>query len=173
MAAEADRKVVRTAVKTGKTQGAKIVSRVIETEIQDKLGAEIEEMKDEIEDILREEKEEKEFAQVEMQTTKGENLLKHQSEIMSRPKRTWFESEKEKQEAVKRGLLELNGPNASSKEKKKLSGKEKKRLDDSRDRKEGRMWKKGRKEREVSVARPKKNGAKQGGSKGKVRKGRK
>ncbi|EED22208.1 ATP-dependent RNA helicase (Drs1), putative [Talaromyces stipitatus ATCC 10500] len=175
LAADPDRKVVRAAVKAGKTQGAKIVSRVIGSEIQDKLAEEIEGLRDEVDAILREEKEEKELAQVEMQTSKGENLLKHQTEIMSRPKRTWFETEKEKQEAQKRGLIELNGLDASlsKKEKRKLSGKEKKRLDDTRDRKEGRMWKKGKKERESNIAPPKKGSGKKGGNKMKGKKGRK
>ncbi|OKL55949.1 ATP-dependent RNA helicase DRS1 [Talaromyces atroroseus] len=176
LAAEPDRKVVRAAVKAGKTQGAKIVSRVIEAEITDKLAAEIEDMNDELDAILREEKEEKELAQVEMQTSKGENLLKHQGEIMSRPKRTWFESEKDKQDAQKRGLLELNGPSASEskKEKRKLSGKEKKRLDDTRDRKEGRMWKKGKQDRESNRGSQQKTGPKKaGGNKAKAKKSRK
>jgi ATP-dependent RNA helicase DDX27 len=177
LAAEPDRKVVRAAVKAGKTQGAKIVSRVIEADVTDKLSAEIEDLKDELDAILREEKEEKEFAQAEMQTSKGENLLKHQSEIMSRPKRTWFESEKDKQDAQKRGLLELNGPTAadSKKEKKKLSGKEKKRLDDFRDRKEGRMWKKGKSDRETTNrgSQQKTGPKKAGGYKGKGKRGRK
>ncbi len=31
-----------------------------------------------------------------MEIRKGENMLKHQKEILSRPKRTWFKSEKDK-----------------------------------------------------------------------------
>lgn len=161
LAAEPDRKVVKAAVKAGKAQGAKIVSRVVDQQIADKRAEQIEKMADEIEAILREEKEEKQLAQVEMQVTKGENMIKHETEIMSRPKRTWFETEREKQDARKRGLLELNGSDARKKEKRKLSGKEKKRLDDTRDRKEGKMWKKGKEEREthhVSSKRAKANG---------------
>ncbi|KAH8698874.1 P-loop containing nucleoside triphosphate hydrolase protein [Talaromyces proteolyticus] len=171
LAAEPDRKVVRAAVKTGKTQGAKIISRVIESNIVDQLAEQIEGFADEIQEILREEKEEKQLAQVEMQTAKGENMLKHESEIMSRPKRTWFETEKQKQDARKRGLLELNGSDSAKKEKRKLSGKEKKRLDDTRDRKEGKVWKKGKKEREdQNKRRPKSDKKKQGKSKPKGRK---
>ena len=77
-----------------------------------------------------------------------------------------FESEKEKLEARKRGLVELNGPNPVKKEKGKLSGKEKKKLDAVRERKEGRIWKKGKTERE---SRPPKNGkSKKGGMKNKM-----
>lgn len=149
LAAEPDRKVVKAAVKAGKAQGAKIVSRVVDPRAADEWAEKIEGMTEEIEEILREEKEEKQLAQVEMQVTKGENLIKHEKEIMSRPKRTWFESERQKQEARLRGLMELNGPDSiKPKERRKLSGKEKKRLDDTRLRKEGKIWKKGKKERE-------------------------
>lgn len=148
LAAEPDRKIVKAVVKTGKAQGAKIVSRIIDPTIADALAEEVESLADEIGAILREEKEEKQLAQVEMQLTKGVNIIKHEAEIKSRPKRTWFESEKEKQAARQRGLLELNGADSSKKVKGKLSGKEKKRLDDARQRKDGRVWKKGKNERE-------------------------
>ena len=111
-------------------------------------------MADEVEDVLREEKEEKVLGQAEMQVRKGENIIVHEDEIMSRPKRTWFESETEKRMAKKSGRLELNGPESVSggkggKKKKagKLSNKDKKRLDDGRERREGKVWKKGREER--------------------------
>ncbi|OJJ74285.1 hypothetical protein ASPBRDRAFT_171298 [Aspergillus brasiliensis CBS 101740] len=151
IAAEPDRKVVKAAVKAGKSQGAKIASRVIEPAVADSWAAKAEELADEVEEVLSEEKLEKQLAQAEMQVTKGENLIKHEAEIKSRPKRTWFETERDKKAARKLGAAELNGPDAgmSKKEKQKLSNKDKKRLDDSRQRQEaGAGWKKGRTERE-------------------------
>ncbi|KAI9831047.1 MAG: nucleolar DEAD-box protein required for synthesis of 60S ribosomal subunit [Sarea resinae] len=149
LAAENDRKVVKQAVKAGRAQGAKIVSRVIEPSVADAWAKRVEEMEDEVEEIMKEEKEEKQLAQVEMQVRRGENIMTHEEEIMSRPKRTWFESEKDKRAAKKTGRAELNGPDAAGvkKEKKKLSNKDKKRLDDREARQEGKVWKKGRAER--------------------------
>ena len=49
-------------------------------------------LKDDIEDILKEEKEEKALRIAEMEVKKGENVINHQDEIMARPKRTWFET---------------------------------------------------------------------------------
>ncbi|EEH50754.2 uncharacterized protein PADG_06833 [Paracoccidioides brasiliensis Pb18] len=149
IAAESDRKVVKAAVKTGRAQGAKIVSRLIDVAEADKWAAKVEEMEDEVKEILKEEKEEKQLAQAEMEVTRGSNLISHEKDIMSRPKRTWFESEKEKLQAKQRALEELNGP--SKKKKGKLSGKDKKKLDDSRERKEGKVWKKGKTERESQL----------------------
>ncbi|KAK3905086.1 ATP-dependent RNA helicase DRS1 [Staphylotrichum tortipilum] len=152
LAAEPDRKVVKAAVKAGKAQGAKIISRVIEPDEADKWQAQVDDMEEEIEEVLREEKEEKQLAQVEMQVKKGENLIKHEDEIHARPKRTWFETEKDKKAAREAGRNELNGIREAMKKKGagRLSNKDKKKLDSKaeRGRGEGGSWKKGRAERD-------------------------
>lgn len=150
LAAEPDRKVVKAAVRAGKAQGAKISSRVIEPAEADKWQAQVDELEDEIEMILQEEKEEKHMQQVEMQVQKGENLIRYEDEIKGRPKRTWFETEKDKQAAKDAGRAELNGEREKLKNKHtngKLSNKDKKKLDAKSDRKEGKIWKKGAAER--------------------------
>lgn len=147
IAAEPDRKVVKAAVKSARQQGAKVVSRAIDAKEVDAMNAQIEALEAEIEEILKEEREEKQLVQTEVQITRGENMVKHEAEILARPRRTWFESEKDKRDAKSRGLLELNGPNGMVKvkgERKKLSNKDKKRLDDRRERSEGKMWRKGK-----------------------------
>ncbi|KAJ5359326.1 ATP-dependent RNA helicase drs1 [Penicillium cataractarum] len=151
IAAEPDRKVVKSAVKAGKAQGAKIVSRVVEMAIADEWAQKAEDLADEVQEVLQEEKTEKQLAQAEMQVNKGENLMKYGNEIMSRPKRTWFETETQKRAARKLGRTELNGPDSNSKKDKiKLSNKDKKRLDDAKMRHEGNIgWKKGRSERDA------------------------
>ena len=178
IAAEPDRKVVKAAVKAGKAQGAKILSRVVKPEDADEWAQKIEALDEEVEEVLREEKEERQLGQVEMQVRKGENIIQHEGEIMARPKRTWFESEREKRMAKKAGRQELNGleqeGGGTGKKKKagKLSGKDKKRLDDTRDRKEGKVWKKGREERGMKGGKVMKKGLEKGrkGGKGTIKK---
>jgi ATP-dependent RNA helicase DDX27 len=150
LAAEPDRKVVKAAVKAGKAQGAKIISRVIDPADADKWQAKVDEMDEEIEEVLREEKEEKQLAQVEMQVQKGENMIKYEEEINSRPKRTWFATEKDKKAAKEAGRAELNGIREAMKKKGagKLSNKDKKKLDSKAERGAGHSWKKGRAERD-------------------------
>lgn len=151
LAAEPDRKVVKAAVKTGRAQGAKIVSRVVEVKEADEWAKKVEDMQEEIEEILVEEKEDKQLAQAEMQVKRGENIIVHEDEIKGRPRRTWFESEQEKKDAKKLGKSELNGKDIGSILKKKpgkLSNKDKKKLDDRESRTEGKVWKKGRAERD-------------------------
>ncbi|TVY26319.1 ATP-dependent RNA helicase [Lachnellula hyalina] len=149
LAAETDRKVVKAAVKSARAQGAKIVSQVVEAAEADIWSDKVDDMKDEIEEILAEEKEDKLLAQSEMEVRKGENLMVHEDEIKGRPKRTWFESEVDKNAAKKMGRAELNGAAAILKKKPgKLSNKDKKKLDDKDMRTEGKVWKKGRAERD-------------------------
>ncbi|KAH8658702.1 P-loop containing nucleoside triphosphate hydrolase protein [Tricladium varicosporioides] len=172
LAAEPDRKIVKTAVKSGRAQGAKIVSRVIEASEADEWARKVDDMQDEIEEILVEEKEDKQLAQVEMQVKKGENMIVHEDEIKGRPKRTWFESEHDKKEAKKIGRAELNGVESVLKKKVqgKLSNKDKKKLDDRDMRSEGKVWKKGRAERDGKGALEKAKG--QGKGKKKVKGGK-
>ncbi|KAM0324301.1 hypothetical protein ACHAQA_008078 [Verticillium albo-atrum] len=149
LAAEPDRKVVKGAVKQGKAQGAKILSRVIEATEADKWQDKVDAMEEEIEEINEEEKEERQLAQVEMQVRKGENLIHHEDEIKSRPRRTWFESERDKKTAKEAGRAELNG--GDKKEKKKggggMSNKDRKKADSKAERSEAPTWKKGKAER--------------------------
>ncbi|KAI1174140.1 P-loop containing nucleoside triphosphate hydrolase protein [Nemania sp. FL0916] len=155
LAAEPDRKVVKAVVKAGKAQGAKISSLIIEPADADEWHARIEELEDEITAIAREEKEERQFAQAEMQIKKGENMVQHEDEIKARPKRTWFTTQADKKAAKEAGHAELNGYRDALKKKGggKLSNKDKKKLDARSARKEDaegggeRMWKKGSAER--------------------------
>ena len=159
---------MKQAVKAGKAQGAKIVSRIVENSLADEWAKKVEALEGEVEEILKEEKEEKALSGAEMQVSKASNLITHEEEIKSRPKRTWFESEKEKLVAKKMGMVELNGAvglGSKAKAGGKLSHKDKKRLDDGRERKEGRVWKKGKGDGRGEV-RGKEKG-KDGGRKGK------
>jgi len=123
---------------------------VIEASEADAYAARVDGMAEEIVEILKEEKEDKQLAQAEMQLRKGENVMVHATEIGARPKRTWFESEADKRTAKKAGRAELNGIESVLKKavKGKLSGKDRKKLDDHEARTEGKVWKKGRAERD-------------------------
>ena len=147
LAAEPERKVVKAVVKAGKLQGAKIISRTVDPAEADKWQAEYDGLADEIDDIIQEEKEERQLAQAEKQVKKGENMIEHEAEIKSRPKRTWFETQHDKEKAKQAGRDELNGMREAKKKKGgsgQLSNKDRKRLDLKTLRAEGREWKKGK-----------------------------
>lgn len=159
LAAEPDRKVVKAAVKAARAQGANVKQRTIDPSDADTWQTRIDDMEDEIEAVLREEKEQKVMANTERDLQKADNIVAHKEEIMARPKKTWFESEADKTTAKKKGFAALNGPGdgeaAAGKKKPsgKLSNKQKKKLMDRDERKEGKEWKKG------AAVRGKKNGA--------------
>lgn len=137
---------MKQAVKAARAQGAKIASRVVDVDLGDQWASKVALLDDAIDAILKDEKEEKLLSQSDMSIRKGENIIKYDEEIHARPKRTWFETEKEKLKAKKAGKEELNGQVGlrQSKSSGKLSRKDKKGLDDKRERLEGRLWKKGK-----------------------------
>ena len=146
LAGESDRKVVKLAVKAAKAQNAPIAARVLDPSSIDKLGEELKLLETEIDEILKEEKEEKQLSQVEMQVRKGENMIKHEAEINSRPQRSWFQSQQDKKNAKEAMLAKLNGkelPEVGEKAgKKALSGKVKRKLDSKGEQEDGRVFKK-------------------------------
>ena len=100
LAGEGDRKLLKKARKSMKKEG-ELVSRVLDVAKVDSIAKELEDLEDEITEILKEEDEERQMRIAEMEVRKGENVIKHQDEIMSRPKRDWFQTKKEK--AVAKG----------------------------------------------------------------------
>ncbi|KAL9608428.1 MAG: hypothetical protein Q9167_006744 [Letrouitia subvulpina] len=172
LAAEPDRKVVKAAVRAAKAQGAKIVSRAVDNADMDAWDEKVQGLEGEVEAVLKEEKELKALGEAEMQLRKGENLVEHREEIMGRPKRTWFETEKQKQESKAKGAVELNRVSGKKEKKGKLSNKVKKRLDAGRERREGNVgWRKGKEKGGGSSKGPKK--MKSGKGEGKKREKRK
>ncbi|KAJ6575136.1 P-loop containing nucleoside triphosphate hydrolase protein [Mycena capillaripes] len=95
---EADRKMLKAAIKHG-AEADQIRHRIVPPEAVAKWVEKLDELKDEISEILKEEKEEKQFRQAEMELKKGQNMIEHEAEIFSRPARTWFQTSKEKQSA--------------------------------------------------------------------------
>ncbi len=153
LAAESDRKVVKAAVKAAKAQGAQIRQRTVDASDADAWHVRIENFQDAIEGILKEEKEERVMQSTERDLARADNIVKHKEEIMSRPKKTWFESNAEKGAAKSKSAAVLNGPAAENglqakaeKGKVKLSNKQKKKLQNKDDRREG-LWKKGKSDR--------------------------
>lgn len=149
IAAEPDRKVVKAAVKAARAQGAVIRQRTVDPKDADAWQEKVDGLEEEVEAVMREEKEEKVMQQTERDLTRADNIVKYEDEIKARPKKTWFESQRDKDVAKQKGFAALNGPaeGAARKEKRKLSNKEKKKLADRDEVSEGRMWKKGKAER--------------------------
>jgi ATP-dependent RNA helicase DDX27 len=156
IATESDRKIVRSVVKAGRAQGALIASRVVPIAEADAWAERLAALDEDVASVLAEEREERALGVAERDLRKSENLMVHEDEIKARPKRTWFESEKEKITARDKGRVELNGEIVLSKKgRKKLSNKEKKRLELKDERKETQAWKKGKMDSQNAGRNPK------------------
>lgn len=151
LAGEADRKVVKAAVKSSNALKSKVQSRALDVAVIDAMHAKLTALELEIEGIMKDEAQERQLKQAEMELRKGENAITYADEIRARPRRTWFANEDEKKGAHQRGAERLNpasaaaaGSAASSKQQRSggkqearpVSNKDKKRLDDRRERKE-------------------------------------
>ncbi|KAF8761720.1 DEAD protein [Rhizoctonia solani] len=95
---EADRKMLKAAIK--RSEADKIRHRVVPSEVVASVVEKLEELKGEVEEVLKEEKEEKLLRTAEMELKKGQNMITHEEEIFGRPKRTWFQTDKEKEKAA-------------------------------------------------------------------------
>ncbi|KAI9726504.1 MAG: nucleolar DEAD-box protein required for synthesis of 60S ribosomal subunit [Chrysothrix sp. TS-e1954] len=143
-----ERTLLKPILKQAKSQSATIRTRTLPPHVIEELAQKIRDLQPEIEGILEDEKEERLLQQSERDITKGDNLVEHADEIASRPRRTWFQSEKDKKVASQLGMDERKGvaPDAPMKKdkKRKLSNNDKKKLKDRDERKGGSNagWKK-------------------------------
>ncbi|ORX63764.1 DEAD-domain-containing protein [Basidiobolus meristosporus CBS 931.73] len=124
---EADRKMLRLAIKHSSKE--KIKNRVLGQELVQKYKEKIDGLTEQVKEIMKEEKDEKMFRQAEMEVTKAQNLIDHEKEIYSRPARTWFQSEKERQKSKDVALASHN----AKFEPKKVPNSKKRRMKSSED----------------------------------------
>jgi len=94
---EADRRMLKAAIK--QSASSQIHNRVIPSTAIQSCAKKLEALRSEVGEVLNEEKEEKAIRQADMEVTKGQNMIQHEEEIFGRPKRVWFQTEKEKQKA--------------------------------------------------------------------------
>ncbi|KDN52852.1 DEAD-domain-containing protein [Tilletiaria anomala UBC 951] len=120
---EADRKMLKLALR--KSNPDQVKHRLVPSETVAQALQTLDELKDEVEEVLADEKEEKALRQAEMELKKGTNINEHADEIFSRPARTWFQSEKEKLQAKETGTAQNNAKvKADAENKSSASGKD-------------------------------------------------
>lgn len=98
---EADRKLLKMALKHSPAEQVK--HRVISAEQATAWRTKIDSLRDDIREVMNEEKEEKALAQAERELSKSSNMIEHADEIYSRPARTWFQNESERKASSKMG----------------------------------------------------------------------
>ncbi|CAG8597779.1 17977_t:CDS:2, partial [Acaulospora morrowiae] len=94
---ESDRKILKLVIKN--TPREQVKRRTLDVKMVAEIRAKLDKLKDQVKEVLEEEKEAKIMRQAEMELQKNENLLIHEKEIYSRPARTWFQTEQKKQQS--------------------------------------------------------------------------
>lgn len=97
VAEDGDRNLLKEVVKKG---GVDLQQRVVPVPAVASWYEKISGMESQVGDVLGEEREEKELRRAEMEAQKAANMIEHETEIYSRPARTWFQSEKEKRDVA-------------------------------------------------------------------------
>ncbi|KAJ7567763.1 hypothetical protein O6H91_01G006000 [Diphasiastrum complanatum] len=94
---EKDRSLLKALAKRA---GSKLQSRKVSPQVIEKWQQEIEKMEEDVVAIIQEERKERILRKAEMEANKAQNMIEHEIEIFSRPKKTWFQSTKEKKIAM-------------------------------------------------------------------------
>ncbi|XP_047049814.1 DEAD-box ATP-dependent RNA helicase 28-like [Lolium rigidum] len=114
-----------------KKAGSQLKSRIVAEKPVADCAKLIEQLEHQISNIILEEREEMALRKAEMEATKAENMIAHKDEIYSRPKRTWFATEKEKKtlaKAAKESMGQVkSGSGVSAQQAEDLRLKEKRR----------------------------------------------
>ncbi|KAL8139044.1 hypothetical protein V2J09_005045, partial [Rumex salicifolius] len=84
-----------------KRAGSKLKSRIVAEQSINQWVQTIEQMEDQISEILQEEEEEMALRRAQMEVAKAENMIEYRNDIFSRPRKTWFITEREKKEVAK------------------------------------------------------------------------
>ncbi|RUS29133.1 hypothetical protein BC938DRAFT_481022 [Jimgerdemannia flammicorona] len=124
---EADRKLLKLAVKS--SQRERIKHRVVPPELIAKYREKLDGLKDQVKEVMNEEKEDRALRTAEMEMRKSENMLNHGDEIYSRPARTWFQSDKDRKEAKVVGRDQYNSQFATEEDNKRKRDVEKPKRD--------------------------------------------
>ncbi|KAJ3080013.1 nucleolar DEAD-box protein required for synthesis of 60S ribosomal subunit, partial [Quaeritorhiza haematococci] len=142
---ESDRKVLKLAIKNAPTTGS-VKHRLIAPAVIAKFVTKLDELKERVDEVLGDEKEEKVMAKAEMELARTKNIMDHAEEIGARPKREWFQSSQDKAKSKELALqkhlenfgLDQEEPKAGSNKKRKVDD------DDSDDELMGKKPKRGK-----------------------------
>ncbi|KAL6070686.1 Nucleolar DEAD-box protein required for synthesis of 60S ribosomal subunit [Balamuthia mandrillaris] len=104
---EADRPLVKQLLKQQKRSAggkAGLKNRVVPADAVEEWKQKIEDLEDDVQEILEEERQERQLRLAQQEAQRLENIIEHEEEIHRRPKRTWFQNKDEKINAKKTSL---------------------------------------------------------------------
>jgi ATP-dependent RNA helicase DDX27 len=90
-----------------KRAGSKLQNRQVAPAAIAKWRTKIEGMEDDVRAVQQEEREERALRKAEMEANKAQNMMDHEAEIYSRPKREWFQSTRDKRMIAAEAKVEV------------------------------------------------------------------
>ncbi|KNC87076.1 hypothetical protein SARC_00820 [Sphaeroforma arctica JP610] len=103
---EGERALLKEVVNSAKVG---VLSRVVPATVVDKYRARVQKMSESIKEVMLREKEERMMDVAERDANKAQNLIKHETEIFSRPARQWFQTMAGKQASKEQGKKAYEG----------------------------------------------------------------
>jgi ATP-dependent RNA helicase DDX27 len=100
LSGEKERHVLHEICRRSAKAGRPVLCRTLPQKVIEKYRDRIRDLEKDIEQIEDEEKEEKEMRITELKVNKAKTMLEHREEIMSRPKRTWFQTHSERMQEI-------------------------------------------------------------------------
>eukprot|EP00877_Chromochloris_zofingiensis_P007931 jgi/Chrzof1/3391/Cz12g23200.t1 len=103
---DGDRVLLKDVVKKGKVQ---LKQRLVPQQAVASWQHRVERVQPDVGQVLGDERAEKEMRKAEMEAQKAENMMNHETEIYSRPARTWFQTEKQKRAVAEKAKAVADG----------------------------------------------------------------
>ncbi|CAK9219563.1 unnamed protein product [Sphagnum troendelagicum] len=135
-----------------KRAGSKLQNRQVAPAAIAKWRSKIEGMEDDVRAVQQEEREERALRKAEMEANKAQNMMDHEAEIYSRPKREWFQSTRDKRMIAAEAKAAKDGTRKRDKDQKVMSvedAEEKKRKEKRKREQEKNMTRKQRRRLEA------------------------
>ncbi|CAK9872554.1 unnamed protein product [Sphagnum jensenii] len=135
-----------------KRAGSKLQNRQVAPAAIAKWRSKIEGMEDDVRAVQQEEREERALRKAEMEANKAQNMMDHEAEIYSRPKREWFQSSRDKRMIAAEAKAAKDGTRKRDKDQKVMSvedAEEKKRKEKRKREREKNMTRKQRRRLEA------------------------
>ncbi|CAK9811224.1 Probable ATP-dependent RNA helicase DDX27 [Anthophora plagiata] len=114
LAGEQERSLVKEIIKNARNP---VKNRIIPPDIIEKYNKKLQLLEPDVEQILEEERNERELAKIENKANRAENLLKNENDKGAQ--RTWFQTNKERKEEKEKLSLNEKQPKVNNKEKRK------------------------------------------------------
>eukprot|EP01113_Clastostelium_recurvatum_P037340 TRINITY_DN5444_c0_g1_i3.p1 TRINITY_DN5444_c0_g1~~TRINITY_DN5444_c0_g1_i3.p1 ORF type:complete len:353 (-),score=123.14 TRINITY_DN5444_c0_g1_i3:25-1083(-) len=124
-----DKPLLKEITKHAQSGNAK--TRTISSEVVEKFQAKLDNLQGDLKAVLQQEHEEMEMRKATEEATRADNMIKHHDEIFGRPRKKWFLTTQEKEDAKKEARAAVNRESGIVPKRKKEGEERKRKVDPS------------------------------------------